>query len=80
MTGPNALAPPAAAHPHGTPHRTRTARRTPADGNRRPVQERCAHHHPTHHAAPGHNAGAAGIVVAAPLWRTMMERWLTATP
>ncbi|PWC50794.1 hypothetical protein TSA6c_33650 [Azospirillum sp. TSA6c] len=67
---------------HATAHspaHSRTARRLPADGNRRPVAERCSHHQ-------GCNPGCAPNVAqvtahnGAPLWRTMMERWLTAAP
>ncbi|PWC80905.1 hypothetical protein TSH100_28640 [Azospirillum sp. TSH100] len=60
------------------PAHLRTARRLPADGNRRPVTERCSHHSgcapamvpvASHNAAPHHDGS---------LWRTMMERWLAA--
>lgn len=62
----------AAAHP-------RTARRLPVDGNRRPVAERCSHHQG---CAPNPAPNAAQVAAhnGAPLWRTMMERWLTAAP
>lgn len=59
------------------PAHSRAARRLPADGNRRPVAERCSHHQ-------GCNPGCApnGVQITAhngaSLWRTMMERWLTA--
>ncbi|CAO3399624.1 hypothetical protein VH569_31380 [Azospirillum sp. 11R-A] len=65
--------------PAHSPAHIRTARRLPADGNRRPVAERCSHHQ-------GCNPGCAPNVAqvtahnSAPLWRTMMERWLTAAP
>lgn len=83
MPGCNAPAP--LAPPQRAPSPTaRTARRLPADGNRRPAQERCAHHsahHGAHHtpcapAALPRPAAAA----PAPLWTMMMERWLAATP
>lgn len=51
----------------------------PADGNRRPVAERCSHHQG---CAPNPAPNAAQVTAhnGAPLWRTMMERWLTASP
>lgn len=68
-----------------TPAHLRTARRLPADGNRRPVTERCSHHsgcapatvqmtahNGAFHNAMPHNDGS--------LWRTMMERWLAVVP
>ncbi|PGH54571.1 hypothetical protein ABNQ39_14750 [Azospirillum sp. A26] len=63
-----------ASHAH-----SRTARRLPADGNRRPVAERCSHHQGCN---PGCTPNAAQVTAhnGAPLWRTMMERWLTAAP
>lgn len=61
--------------PAHSPAHHRTARRLPAEGNRRPVAERCSHHQgctPNPVQVATHNG--------APLWRTMMERWLTAAP
>lgn len=57
------------------PTHLRTARRLPADGNRRPVTERCSHYSgcaPSTIQVTAHNA--------MPLWRMMMERWLAAVP
>nr|WP_222529909.1 hypothetical protein [Azospirillum sp. 412522] len=50
-------------------------RRLSADGNRRPVAERCGHH-------PAGTPGAVPLAAAsgASLWRTMMERWLATAP
>ncbi|WP_146203725.1 hypothetical protein [Azospirillum sp. TSO5] len=73
MSGCNAQAAPMPSH--RTLPQNRTARRLPADGHRRPATERCAHH-------SGCVPGAAQVAAhnSAPLWRTMMERWLAAAP
>ncbi len=63
------------AAPHGQSH-SRAARRLPADGHRRPVTERCTHHSGC--CMPG--AAQVAAQGGAPLWRTMMERWLAAAP
>ncbi|MFS2011921.1 hypothetical protein ACCD06_18870 [Azospirillum sp. CT11-132] len=81
MSGCNAQATPMPSHraaPHGQSHgqtHCRAARRLPADGHRRPATERCARH-------SGCVPGAAQVAAhnGAPLWRTMMERWLAAAP
>ncbi|MCM8732827.1 hypothetical protein M5E06_01245 [Azospirillum sp. A1-3] len=89
MSGCNAQAAPMPSHraaPHGQsqgqPH-CRAARRLPADGHRRPATERCAHHSGCMPGAAQVAAPIAAQVMAhggAPLWRTMMERWLAAAP
>ncbi|CAO3418871.1 hypothetical protein [Azospirillum endophyticum] len=79
-----AAMPPHRAASHAQSH-GRPPKRLPADGNRRPVVERCAHHsgcmpgtaQVAAHAGALHN-GAPHTGV--PLWRTMMDRWLAAAP
>ncbi|WP_372397535.1 hypothetical protein ABMY26_26380 [Azospirillum sp. HJ39] len=76
MSGCNALAPPAPLH------RGKPSRRLPADGHRRPVQERCGHHAgcaPAAAHSPLPCPTKLPLPMPAPLWRTMMERWLEAT-
>lgn len=58
----------------------RTARRLPADGNRRPAQERCAHHAAHHTPCAPAALPRPAAAAPAPLWTMMMERWLAATP
>ncbi|WP_148219169.1 hypothetical protein [Azospirillum sp. B510] len=90
MSGRNAPATPVPPHRaplhgplHGPAAHGRPARRPYADGNRRPVVERCGHHSGGHSACHPSCAPAAAPPVAppasSPLWRTMMERWLTAS-
>ncbi|WP_144428162.1 hypothetical protein [Azospirillum thiophilum] len=80
MSGCNAPAPPVPFH------RGKPSRRLPADGHRRPVQDRCGHHAGCAPAAAhGPLPQPAKLpmpmpVAPAPLWRTMMDRWLAATP
>jgi len=59
------------------PAHPRTARRLSADGNRRPVAERCSHHQG---CTPGCTPNPVQVAAhnGTPLWRTMMERWLRA--
>nr|WP_295836449.1 hypothetical protein [uncultured Azospirillum sp.] len=85
MSGCNAQAAPMPSHrtaPHGQPH-SRAARRLPVDGHRRPATERCAHHSICVTGAAQVAAQISPQISAtggAPLWRTMMERWLAAAP